>query len=67
MNFGEEEFDKIIISIANIQGFIISTKEYDKITPNQVIELSVSGLPVGQYFIRIGDGISHKSFQMIKY
>ena len=67
MNFGEEEFDKIIISIANIQGFIISTKEYDKITPNQVIELSVSGLPVGQYFIIIGDGISYKSFQMIKY
>jgi hypothetical protein len=67
MNFGEEEFDNIIISIVNIQGFIISAKEYDKITSNQVIELSVSGLPVGQYFIRIGDGISYKSFRMIKY
>jgi hypothetical protein len=67
MNLGEEEFEKIIISITNIQGHIIAIKNYNNLTPNQVIELNVSGLPVGQYLINIVDGTSHKSFQMIKY
>jgi hypothetical protein len=67
LNFSKEEFERVIISITNIQGFIISAEEYNNITPDQIIRLDTSGLPVGQYFISIGDGISHKSFQIIKY
>jgi hypothetical protein len=67
LNFGEIEFDKLIISITNIQGHIISIKNYNKITANQIIELNVSGLPFGQYFIRISDETDHKTFRMIKY
>lgn len=67
LNFSKGEFEKVLISISNIQGFTISTEEYSNITPDQIIGLNISGLPVGQYFISIGDGISHKSFHMIKY
>ena len=67
LNFSEEEFEKVLISVANIQGFIISTEKYTNITSGQIIGLKVSGLPVGQYFIRIGDGIHSKSFLVIKY
>jgi hypothetical protein len=67
LNFSEGEFEKLLISVANIQGFIISTEKYTNITSGQIIGLKVSGLPVGQYFIRIGDGIHSKSFLVIKY
>jgi hypothetical protein len=66
LNLGEEEFGKIIITVTNIQGHIISTKTYNNLSSNQIIELDVSGFHVGQYFIRIGDGTHHKIFQMIK-
>jgi hypothetical protein len=67
LNFGEEEFEKILISITNIQGFTMSIEEYSDITSNQIIGLNISVLPVGQYLINIGDGIQSKSFHLIKY
>jgi hypothetical protein len=67
LDFGEEEFGEIKITVANIQGHIISIKDYYDLIPNQIIEFDVSGIPTGQYFISIGDGINQKAFQMIKY
>jgi len=67
LNFGKAEFEKVLISITNIQGFTISTKEYEDITSGQIIGLIVSELPVGQYLINIGDGVQSKSFHLIKY
>ncbi len=67
LNFGKVEFEKVLISITNIQGFTISTKEYEDITSGQIIGLIVSELPVGQYLINIGNGVQSKSFHLIKY
>jgi hypothetical protein len=67
LNPGKEEFEKITISIADIQGHTLSSKRYNNLTSNQIIEMSLSGLPVGQYFLNIGDGTDHKIFRIIKY
>jgi hypothetical protein len=67
LNFGKEEFEKVFISITNVQGFKLSAEEYADITPDQIISLNISRLPVGQYLINIGDGIQSKSFHLIKY
>jgi len=67
LSFNEEEFEKILVSISNMQGYIISTEEFNNLTPYQSIELEVSGIPVGKYFISISDGVSHKTFHLIKF
>jgi serine protease inhibitor len=67
LKFGEAELTNIKISTTNIQGFLISEKEYQNITPGQIIELNVSELTVGKYFIRIRDNSGQKIFHMIKY
>jgi hypothetical protein len=67
LNFNEEEFDKILVSISSMQGYIISTEEFNNLSPYQIIELDVSGIPVGKYFISISDGVSHKTFHLIKF
>jgi hypothetical protein len=67
LNLGKEPLANIMITLTNIQGHIILTKEYDNTTSDQIIQIFVSGMPVGQYFISIGDGTDHKTFQMIKY
>ena len=66
LNFGEEEFGKISVTITNIQGHVISTYTYNNLTSHQIIELDVSGFHIGQYFISIDDGTHHKTLQMIK-
>jgi hypothetical protein len=67
LNFGIGEFEKVLISITNIQGFTMSTEEYSDITTDQTLGLNISELPIGQYLINIGDGIHSKSFHLIKY
>jgi hypothetical protein len=67
LNFGKGEFEKVIIAVTNIQGFIMSMEEYSNITSGQIIGLNISVLPVGQYLISVRDGIYTKSFRIIKY
>ncbi len=67
LNLDEVEYEEITVSIADIQGHTISSKHYNNLTSNQIIEMSVSGLPVGQYLVNISDGTDHKIFRIIKY
>lgn len=67
LDFGKEDFDRILLSITNIQGHTILAKEYNNMPSGGIIQLNISGFPVGQYLIIIRDGFSHKTFQLIKY
>ena len=65
--FGDDYPGKIRISIASVQGFVLLTKELYDTQANQIIELDVDGLQIGQYLIQISDGKDQRIFQMIKY
>ena len=65
--FGDDYPGRIRISIASVQGFILQTRELDDTQANQIIELDVSGLQVGQYLIRISDGKDQGILHMIKH
>jgi hypothetical protein len=66
-NMGKEKFDKVIISITNIQGNLLKTKEFKNLSGNQILEVSVSEFPTGQYWIQVGDEIYRKVFQLVKF
>ena len=63
----EGNFEKIIITFTNIQGHLLLLKEFWNIPGNEILNIEVAKLPVGQYFVRIGDGKYQKTFNMIKY
>jgi hypothetical protein len=65
--FGDDYSGKIRISIATIQGLLLKTRELIDIQANQIIELDVAELRVGQYLIQLSDGKYQKIFQLIKY
>jgi hypothetical protein len=67
LGLGENEFEKINISITSIQGNIVSEKEYENLSTHQVIGISVSRLIRGHYLLNVSDGSGHKSFNLIKY
>jgi len=67
LDMGNEKFDKVIISITNIQGNLLKTKEYKNLSGNQILEVSVSEFPTGQYWIQVGDEIYRKVFQLVKF
>ncbi len=67
LKLGEEGSGKLRVTITNIQGFIVSAREYDTLTNDQIIEINISGLPAGKYLINIGDNISQKTFRVIKH
>jgi hypothetical protein len=64
--FGDDYSGKISISIATIQGLLLKTRELIDIQANQIIELDVAELQVGQYLIQLSDGKNQKIFQLIK-
>ena len=65
--FGDDYPGELRISIASVQGFVLQTKELYDTQANQIIELDVAGLQVGQYLIQISDGKDQRILQMIKY
>ena len=65
--FGDDYPGEIRISIANVQGFILQTKELYDTQANQIIEMDVAGLQVGQYLIQISDGKDQRILHMIKH
>ncbi len=64
---GKQGFDRISVSVSNIQGHLISVTEYSNVSPGELIALPVAGLPSGQYLVTLGDGVNHKTFRVIKY
>ncbi len=66
LDFQEETFENIIISVIDIYGHILLVKDYPRIE-NQVVGININYLPVGQYLIRIGDNFNVKTFRMIKF
>jgi len=67
IRLGEEGSGKLRVTITNIQGFIVSSREYDNLTNDQIIEINITGLPSGQYLINIADNIDRKTFRVIKH
>jgi hypothetical protein len=65
--FGDDYPGKIRISITSVQGFVLQTKEITDTQANQIIELDVAGLQIGQYLIQISDRKDQKILHMIKY
>jgi len=67
LDMGNEKFDKVIISVTNIQGNLLKIREYKNLSGNQILEVSVSEFPTGQYWIQVGDEIYRKVFQLVKF
>jgi len=67
LDMGNEKFDRVIISVMNIQGNLLKTKEYRNLSVNQILEINVAELPTGQYWIQVGDEIYRKVFQLVKF
>lgn len=65
--FGNEEFEKISLSVTNVQGDLISTRELHNINPFEAIEVPLAELPVGHYLITISNSTCRKSFSLIKF
>jgi len=63
---GEERFDKMLISIINTQGQVVSVKEYRNVLNTQVIEIDVTELSYGLYFVMVGDESHRRIFTIIK-
>jgi len=67
VDLGEEEFEKISVAIADINGNILSYKDYFSLSPGSIIELDLSRFPAGQYIIRIAEERSQRSFHLINF
>jgi serine protease inhibitor len=67
IDLGDEEFEKISVAIADINGNILSYIDYYRLSPGSVIELDMSRFPVGQYIIRVADERSQRSFHLINF
>jgi len=65
--FGDDYPGKLRISITSVRGSILQTKEITDTQANQIIELDVAGLQIGQYLIQLSDGTYQRIFQMIRY
>ena len=65
--FGDDYPEKIRISITTIQGTVLKIRELTYVQANQIIELDVAELGVGQYLIQLSDGKYQKIFHLIKY
>ena len=63
---GDNRFDKMLISIMNTKGQVVSVKDYSNLLKNQVIEIDVTELQYGLYFIRVEDGSHRSIFSIIK-
>jgi hypothetical protein len=66
LKLGENEFDRLKISASNLYGNIVYSGEFHNTTPYQILEMNLSGLPSGQYYITIGDETGYRTFQLIK-
>jgi len=67
MNHGGYDLEKIVVTIADLQGHIIFIRSFERITAGEITEINVSGLPVGQFLFNITDGSESRTFQFIKY
>lgn len=67
VDLGDEEFDKISVAVADINGNILSYKDYFSLSHGTVIELDLTRFPSGQYIIRIAVEGSQRSFQLINF
>ena len=65
--FGNDLTGKLRISITNMQGTLLQTKEFTDIEANQIIDLNIAGMRTGQYLIMVNNASGQKIFQMIKY
>ncbi len=64
---GEEKFDRLQVSITNIQGNVILTKEFRNIGPGNIPEISIDAFPTGQYFLNICDEKYNRTIRIIKF
>jgi len=64
---GEYWYEKILICISSLNGNILELMEFHNLPGNETLQIKVSGLGVGHYFLTIGDGINKRTFRMIKY
>jgi hypothetical protein len=64
---GEGWYERILIFISSLNGNILQLEEFWNLPGNETLQIKVSDLGVGHYFITIGDGINKKTFRMIKY
>ena len=64
---GEYWYEKIQICISSLSGNILEFEEFRNLPGNETLQIKVSGLGVGHYFITIGDGTDKKTFRLIKY
>ncbi len=61
-----EKSDRIIITITNKLGNVVLNKEYKGYDSGRKLELNISALPYGQYFVTVSDGEDHKTLTLIK-
>ena len=66
IRLGNEGSEMIKISVANIYGNIVYNREYKNTLPHQELELTISDLPSGLYYITMADNVSFKTFSVIK-
>lgn len=67
IDLGDEEFEKISVAVADINGNVLSYIDYFRLSPGSVIELDLSRFAAGQYIIRLSEERSQKSFHLINF
>jgi ribosome biogenesis protein Nip4 len=67
LNHGSADLEKIVITIADLQGHVIMVRNFERLTAGEITEINLSRLPVGQFLFNISDGSESRTFQFIKY
>jgi len=67
LSHGNADLEKIVVTIADIQGHVLMVRNYERISSGEVTEINVSHLPVGQFLFNITVGSDSRTFQFIKY
>lgn len=62
----EEEFNILRIAVTNKLGNTVIDKKYYGLKSGSIIEMNISGLPYGQYFVTLSDDMAHKTLTLIK-
>jgi len=64
---GDADLEKIVVTIADIQGHVIMVKNFESLPAGDKTEINISRLPVGQFLLNITAGSDSRTFQFIKY
>lgn len=67
MSHGNFDLDKIVVTVADLQGHILISRTLESLAAGQITEINVSRLPVGQFLFRITNGSDSRTFRFIKY